>query len=195
MDKKQCVTAKQIAGAELSVLQFMVDGVDEQQLRELAEEIKAAKRIFVGGAGRSLLSMKGFAMRLMQTAHETYLVGEVCTPSIQPGDLLIVGSGSGKTQVTLDVVNKAKEHGARTAVLTMHADAPIARTCDCVVVIPEIPKITETDEEAAAFAKKNLAGNFGEAAITLTLDGVIGAMMKESGQDGGTIRYYHANLE
>ena len=54
------------------------------------------------------------------------------------GDLLIVGSGSGKTQVTLDVVNKAKDHGARTAVLTMHADAPIARTCDCVVVIPEI---------------------------------------------------------
>ena len=77
MDKKKCVTAKQIAGAELSVLQFMVDGVDEQQLRELVEEIKAAKRIFVGGAGRSLLSMKGFAMRLMQTAHETYLVGEV----------------------------------------------------------------------------------------------------------------------
>ena len=32
MDKKKCVTAKQIAGAELSVLQFMVDGVDEQQI-------------------------------------------------------------------------------------------------------------------------------------------------------------------
>ena len=97
------MTAKQMAQAELVALQQIVDGLKDADTEALEKEIAQAKRIFVGGAGRSLLSMKGFAMRLMQTGHETYLVGEVCTPSVQPGDLLIVGSGSGETKVTLDV--------------------------------------------------------------------------------------------
>lgn len=189
------MTAKEVSLAELQALQTMIGRLDDTETANLAREIKSAKRIFVGGAGRSLLSMKGFAMRLMQTAHETFLVGEVCTPSVQPGDLLIVGSGSGKTQVTLDVVNKAKNYGARTAVLSMHPDAPIPRACDCVLTIPPIPPVAAQDGEAAVFAKKNLIGNFNEAAITLILDGIIGAVMQQKGQTGDTITYYHANLE
>jgi len=76
------MTAKQMAQAELVALQQIVDGVKDADTGALEKEIAQAKRIFVGGAGRSLLSMKGFAMRLMQTGHETYLVGEVCTPSV-----------------------------------------------------------------------------------------------------------------
>lgn len=90
------MTAKDIALSELHTLKEIIKDVKDIELKALMKEINAAKRIFVGGAGRSLLSMKSFAMRLMQTGHETYLVGEVCTPSIQTGDLLIVGSGSGK---------------------------------------------------------------------------------------------------
>ncbi len=86
------MTAKDIALSELHTLQEIIKDVKDIELKALMKEINAAKRIFIGGAGRSLLSMKSFAMRLMQTGHETYLVGEVCTPSIQPGDLLIVGS-------------------------------------------------------------------------------------------------------
>lgn len=189
------MTAKEISLEELQTLENMICGLDSTQAAALINEIASAKRIFVGGAGRSLLSMKGFAMRLMQTGHQTFLVGEVCTPSIQPGDLLIVGSGSGLTQVTLDVVNKAKNHGARAAVLTMHPDAPIPEACDCVLAIPEIPAVSTQDSEASAFAKKNLAGNFNEAAITLILDGIIGALMHGNSQTGDTIKHYHANLE
>jgi len=73
------MTAKDIALSELHTLKEIIKDVKDIELKALMKEINAAKRIFVGGAGRSLLSMKSFAMRLMQTGHETYLVGEVCT--------------------------------------------------------------------------------------------------------------------
>ena len=189
------MNAKELALGEIKALEEILSHVDTAQTDQLVREITQAKRIFIGGAGRSLLSMKGFAMRLMQTAHETFLVGEVCTPSVQPGDLLIVGSGSGKTPVTLEVVRKAKSHGARTAVITMHPDAPIPKECDRVVTLLETPPVSHEDSEALAFAKANLGGNFSEAAVTLAMDGVIGQLMKENGQTGETIMFYHANLE
>ncbi|CCX67369.1 3-hexulose-6-phosphate isomerase [Firmicutes bacterium CAG:791] len=189
------MTAKQIAQAELVALNRIIDELNDVDTEALEKEISKAKRIFVGGAGRSLLSMKGFAMRLMQTGHETYLVGEVCTPSVQAGDLIIVGSGSGETKVTLDVVRKARSHGARAVVLTMHGESPIAQTCDRVIVIPGIPAVSTEDDEAAIFVKKNLVGNFFEASVTLVLDGIISALMVQNGQTGEVIRYNHANLE
>ena len=69
------MNAKEIALGEIKALAEILSHVDTAQTDQLVREITQAKRIFIGGAGRSLLSMKGFAMRLMQTAHETFLVG------------------------------------------------------------------------------------------------------------------------
>jgi len=180
---------------ELTVLTEIISGVKEEETSNLVEEIMKANRVFIGGAGRSLLSMKGFAMRLMHVKHITYLVGEVCTPSVQPGDLLIVASGRGTTKVTLDLVRKAKSHGARTAVLTMHPDAPIPQTCDLVLTIPETPAVKVQDSEELSFAKVNLPGNFPELAISVVLDGVIAELMGCENTDGAVLNFMHANLE
>lgn len=180
---------------EIGVLKEIVSGVKDEDTSNLVAEIQDANRIFIGGAGRSLLSMKGFAMRLMQTKHTTFLVGEVCTPSIQPGDLLMVASGSGTTKVTLELVRKVKSQGARAAVLTMHPDAPIPKACDCVVAIPKTQEAGGDDSDELVFAKKNLPGNFPELAITIILDGVVAELMEQNNQDGSIIDFMHANLE
>ena len=159
------MTAKDIALSELHTLQEIIKDVKDIELKALMKEINAAKRIFIGGAGRSLLSMKSFAMRLMQT------------------------------EIVLCLVKKAKSHGARTAVLTMHTDSPIALEANCVVAIKKTPPVRDTDEYATVFAKKNMPGNFNEAALILVLDGIIGCLMEEKKQTIETIRYYHANLE
>ena len=189
------MNAREISVSEAKMLRKMVEQLRDDELMSLIEAIEGAKRIFVGGAGRSLLSMKGFAMRLIQTEHETYLVGEVTTPAIHEGDLLIVGSGSGKTEVTLAGVKKAKSHGAKTAVLTQHPDSPIANECDVVVTVPGTPADDPSDDETDRYGKTNQPGNYSEAALTLTLDGVVGELMFRRGQDFRTVRKMHANLE
>ena len=152
------MNAREISVSEAKMLRKMVEQLRDDELMSLIEAIEGAKRIFVGGAGRSLLSMKGFAMRLMQTEHETYLVGEVTTPAIHEGDLLIVGSGS-------------------------------------VVTVPGTPADDPSDDETDRYGKTNQPGNYAEAALTLTLDGVVGELMFRRGQDFRTVRKMHANLE
>ncbi len=113
-----------------------VSQVREREAETLGRAILGAQRVFVCGAGRSLLMMKAFAMRLMHLGISAYVVGETITPSIGPGDLLIAGSGSGATRTTLAMVEAARSRGAKTACLTAHPDSPIGKACDLIVEIP-----------------------------------------------------------
>lgn len=97
-----------IALASLNELQEIVETVEEAELEQMQDLILNSNRIFVGAAGRSLLAMKFLAMRLMQIGLKVYLVGEVCTPSIREGDLLLVGSGSGETAGMIAICKKRK---------------------------------------------------------------------------------------
>ena len=189
------MNAVDIAVAEAKELSVILAGVDPAETSVLVDEILSANRIFVGGAGRTFLSMKTFAMRLMQIGFECHLVGEVCTPSINEGDLLVVASNSGTTSVTLGVVQKAKSHGARAAVLTTNPGAPIPSICDCVVILPRSFNSANDDDRALAFSKLHTPGNIPEAAVTLILDGVIAELMDGQGITGETLSANHANLE
>ncbi len=80
----------------------------------LARAIRRARRVFLGGMGRSGLMMRAFAMRLMQLGVEVHVVGDTTTPSIRRGDLLILGSrygrsGSGSTQMSRSLVKRGLE--------------------------------------------------------------------------------------
>lgn len=103
---------------------------DERQVETLLDMIESAGTIFVGGAGRSLMMMQAFAMRLMHIGLNSYVVGETTTPAIVADDLLIAGSGSGQTRMTLALVEAAAARGARTAVITGHPDSPLAEAAD-----------------------------------------------------------------
>ena len=189
------MNAVDVAVAETKELSVILAGVDPAETTALADEILSANRIFVGGAGRTFLSMRTFAMRLMQIGIECHLVGEVCTPSIYEGDLLAVASISGTTSVTLNVVQKAKLHGARTAVLTANPGAPIPSACDCVVILPRSLDSTNGEDKALVFSKLHTPGNIPEAAVTLILDGVIAELMERQGITGEILLANHANLE
>ena len=182
--------------AELEAMQRMVAATDADACEAFVDEIQAAERVFVGGAGRSYLSMKMFAMRLMQTNHATYLVGEVCTPSVGPGDLLILASGSGSTPGTIELARKAGTNGARVAVMTMNPDGPLAAVADFVLAVPRTPPIDPANErpESAAM-KKNQRGNFFETVAVLIADGIIARIMEREGLTDETIMRNHANLE
>lgn len=182
--------------AEFDVMRAIVQKTSPEICEAFVDELQKAKRIFVGGAGRSLLSMKMFAMRLMQTNHPTYLTGEVCTPSVRPGDLLVVSSGGGTTKGTLELVRKAKMNGARTAVITMNPTGPIASEADFVLPVPPTPAAdTEGESEESIFMKKTQKGNYFETVAIIVTDGIIAKIMERENYTDDTIMFNHANLE
>lgn len=79
-------------------LQRSVTQLDHQEAERMAELLLQSNKVFVAGAGRSGLMGRAFAMRLMHVGKEVYVVGETVTPGIEPGDVLVLGSGSGETK-------------------------------------------------------------------------------------------------
>jgi 6-phospho-3-hexuloisomerase len=83
--------------------------IDQLQLEQVQSLILKAKRIFVAGAGRSGFAARAFSNRLMHLGFTVYFVGEPTTPSIRENDLIIIGSGSGRTSGLVNMAKKSKK--------------------------------------------------------------------------------------
>ncbi len=163
---------------------------DETKVTALKEDIRAARRIFVSGAGRSLLMMKAFAMRLMHLGFTVFAVGEVVTPAIREGDLLLIGSASGETATLRVVARKAKEAGAKLGVLTIFEDSALARAADTVVKIPAV-----TNQVTGGGASRQPGGSSFEQSLLILLDALTARLADELSLRVTEPLQNHANLE
>src|SRR5512133_4294126 len=95
----------EISLAVLKELEGALKQIDPVKAESLVDAIISANKIFVAGTGRSQMMIRGLAMRLMHLGFKSYVVGETVTPAIEPGDLLIIGSGSGETSILTVMAN------------------------------------------------------------------------------------------
>jgi 6-phospho-3-hexuloisomerase len=174
----------------LKELKSVFNLIQEDEIKLFVDEILKAKTIFLTGAGRSGLCVKAFAMRLMHLGYKVYIVGEIVTRSLQKGDLLIVGSGSGGTATVSQMANKAKKIGARIAILTMFPDSVIGNMADCIVEIP-----SPESRKAGDLESIQLEGTLFEQSMFLVLEFVILKLMKIDNLSDDNMNSLHANLE
>lgn len=164
--------------------------VDEAEVSALVDAILKAAKVFVYGAGRSGYMMQALAMRLGHLGIQAWVVGETTTPAIGPGDLLIVGSGSGQTRTTLAIVEAARARGARTACITAHPDSPVGRACDLLTVIPS--PVTKIDQERPSIQPP---GSLFEQLLLVVGDGIVLRLMERLGTTDEEMRARHTKLE
>jgi 6-phospho-3-hexuloisomerase len=155
--------------------------------------LDSASRIFVAGAGRSGLCMKAFGMRLMHIGKTVHVVGETTTPSIAAADLLILGSGSGRTTSLLAMAEQAKRRGAQVLLFTTDAESPLAKLSNLRVVIPA-PSFRVTDEAHDSKSIQPL-GTLFEQSMLIVCDSLILKLMQRTGVDAAQMFERHANLE
>lgn len=178
----------------LQELEGVLKGVDPSQTAALEKAILSAKRIFTAGAGRSQLMMRGLTMRLMHFGFSAFVVGETITPACGPGDLVIIGSGSGETATLAVVAARAKKAGADLALLTIYPDSTIGRLADLVVQLNATTAKVKTPEGDAAFQP---GGNTFEQSLLLLCDAMVIHILEQKGiQDrNAVLMKAHANLE
>jgi len=139
------------------------------------KELEHAPRIFGCAVGRSGFILRGFLMRLMHLGFTVYVVGETITPRLQPGDLLMVISGSGETAQPREVLRRANGAGARTLAVTADRTSTIAREAHVVIHIPGTTKLTLAQEPESM----QCPGSLFEQACFLFLEGVVLILFKE----------------
>ena len=130
-----------------------IAAVDGESVDSLVETLMNAHRVFVSGVGRSGLVGRAIAMRLMHIGLSAYAVGEVSTPGIDSGDLLlaITATGRGTIENQCQVAVKA---GAAVAVISTRSTGAIHDLAEVAVLLP-IRSAVPTQQHAGSLFEQS----------------------------------------
>ncbi len=165
------------------ILEATDDGYDAQ----LTQLLDGAKRIYIAGAGRSKLVGNFFAMRLVHGGYDVSVVGEIVTPSIKDGDLLIIISGSGETEQLIAFTKSAKKVGAKIVLISAKGESTIGDMADGVFQIGK--------NELYGKVLGMPMGTVFELSTLVFLEATISHIIHEKGIPEEKMRERHANLE
>lgn len=159
-----------------------------------------ARRVFVTGLGRTGLMARGFAMRLMHLGRRVYHVGDVVTPAIRRGDLLVICSRTGRSPVLLHYVRIAQRVAARVAVVTAEPSSAVARRADAILTLPSERPPSGRRTRGPASARRRRAvepplGSVFEQALLVVLDQVVIDLMETLGLTPDDLRRIHTTFE
>lgn len=190
-----------------SISRFLTYSLGELSLEDVERFINKlisvyydSKKILVLGAGRSGLVGRAFAMRLSHLGFNVYVFGETINPPINPGDVLIAISGSGRTKLVVTAAEVAKSLGAIVMSITTYPDSPLGRISDVVVRVPGRTKISGEDDYNVRQLKgiyEPLAplGTLFEITTLVMLDATTAELMARLGKTEEDLRLRHANIE
>jgi 6-phospho-3-hexuloisomerase len=159
-------------------------------LEDAGAALLGARRIFVLGAGRSGLALRMTGMRLMHLGLVVHVVGEVTTPAILAGDVLLVASGSGTTASIVRAADAARVAGARIVAITTASRSPLADLADVTVVVPAAEK-----QDHAGILSAQYAGSLFEQSVVFVGDALFHSLWTSSGASAETLWARHSNLE
>ncbi len=166
----------------------VLEAVPEDQVALLIAEIEKAKTIQLYAMGRMQASMRGFAMRLKHMGFDAYVVFDTTTPVIGPGDLLVVNCAV--TMVERNVMQLARQAGARVCAVTAHPENELGRLADVTVLVPG--QIFGTPPEVRSIQPM---ASLLEQALFLFEDIVAMLLIEKRGVSMTEMQRRHTNLE
>jgi 6-phospho-3-hexuloisomerase len=119
-----------------------------------------------------------------------HVVGEVTTPAVRRGDVLLVASGSGTTTGIVQAARTAVDVGADVLAVSTTDDSPLGALAAVALVVPAA---TKTDRSGSN--SEQYAGSRFEQAVVLLGDALFHALWTRSGRSADDLWPSHANLE
>lgn len=171
-------------------LQRTIAQINEVDVQNAATMLLSTRRVFFLGAGRSGLALKMAAMRMMHLGLAAYVVGEVTTPAIEKGDLLVVASGSGTTSGPVHAGEVARGVDAYVLAITAAPQSPLGSIATSFLTIP-----AATKQGNDGTVSKQYAGALFEQTVLLLMDVLFQGLWQRSRETVDELWKRHANLE
>lgn len=175
----------------LDELGLSLGKIDEAQFQAAVDEISKARRIALYGVGREGLQIKGLAMRLFHLGLNSAVVGDMTTPAIEAGDLLIVSAGPGDFSTVSALIGVAREAGARILVVTATPSGAAATKADLVL---HVPAQTMANDQGALTSVLPM-GSLYEGALYVAFELLVLAVREKLEVPASAMRANHTNLE
>jgi len=180
-----------MAHQALSEIRSVFDRLAADVADRMCDEILKAHRIACYGVGREGLMMKALCMRLMHLGLDAHVTGDMTTPPIGTGDLLIASAGPGVFSTVMALLKVARDSGARTMVVTAQPAGPAPTMADVVV---ELPAQTMANDRGGPASLLPM-GSLYEAAQLIFFDLISILLREKTGQSPDQMRARHTNLE
>lgn len=175
----------------LAEIDQVLSRVKELEVEKLVDEIIAAQKIIIIGAGRVGLSARGFAMRLGHLGLLSFTTADTTIPAIGEKDLLIVCSGSGETQAVYDLALIGKNHKVRICAITSNPKSRIGQLADLVVKIKAPTKL----KPLPGFKSIQPMTTLNEQCLMVFFDALVLNLMERLGETEESMWGRHSNLE
>lgn len=147
--RAEVVAVKATAPIAVDELRELSDALDETQLETVATILVDAARVFFTGIGRSGPSARAVAMRLMRIGKLSFAGGEVATPAIADGGVLVAVGSRGRGSI-LDQARPASELGARNVSLTADKNE-MTELSDAFIAVPARSTVSTTQHAGSLF--------------------------------------------
>jgi 6-phospho-3-hexuloisomerase len=129
----------------------------------------------------------------MHLGKTVYVAGETTTPGIVAKNLLILGSGSGRTASLLAMARQARSCDAKILLFTTDATSPIAELADQLVLVPA-SSLGMSDGERDHPSIQPM-GTLFEQSLLILCDSLILELMRKTRVSAAHMLGRHANLE
>jgi 6-phospho-3-hexuloisomerase len=186
-------TFSELTEAVQQELDQVVSEIDPDVVHRFVGDLIKANRIFIAGKGRTGLQMQSFAMRLMHLGLTVFVVGDVTSPGIEEGDLLVFGTASGKTPSLASYAETAAKLGVRINSITSTHVNTISKLSDVNIIIPA-PSHKNAEDIQTLQSIQPLGGLF-ELALGLLLNVLVLQLMEIIEVNESEMIQRHANLE
>lgn len=129
-----------IFAANIKALQDTVARIDRVAFSEAVALLAGANTIHIYGVGTSAGMVNELQHRLMILGFRSQGFTDIAsmrlsTMNLQPGDVAIGISHSGRTLVTMETLELSRKAGANTVCLTSYSASPITTVCDQVLTV------------------------------------------------------------
>jgi len=175
----------------LAELGTVFDRIDDAAVDNAIAVIASARRIALYGVGREGLQIKGLAMRLYHLGLDVSVVGDMTTPPLGAGDLLIVSAGPGYLSTVASLMQTASAAGAQTLCVTAQPDGRCPQAADHVLTIPAQTMADDTGQRQSVLPM----GSLFEGAQYVLFECMILKLRDRLGVAAADMRGNHTNLE
>ena len=162
------------------------------QIAPLSEKLADARRIACYGVGREGLMMRALAMRLFHLGCDAHVVGDMTTPPLAAGDVLVISAGPGYFSTVAALADVARGAGATVIVLTAEPEGRVPAAADLVV---HLPAQTMAADQGAAATSILPMGSLYEALMFLFSELLVLDLRDRLGVSAEAMRANHTNLE
>ena len=185
------LTIKEMNTKAVAELTDVINRIDPVQVDALIEILAKANRVVLYGVGREGLMMKALSMRLFHMGLDAHVVGDMTTPPVGQGDVLVVSAGPGYFSTVAALMGVARSAGAKTICLTAQPGGKVPQSADLTVVLPAQTMADDTTAPASFLPM----GSLYEGVQFLFFEYLVLLLRDHMGVTPAQMRHNHTNLE